>query len=479
MAFNRWIVLASACLLAIAYGCGTLWGLYSPYLKDTLSLSQQQLDLALTLYIFGAGVLSIATGVFYDKFGARPTLLLGGIFTVFPFVWYYLQCNGFIKNIPGITVSVSVVEGLGVDAIYMAFFGSSLANFPSAKARISGILYAIDGLSTAFFSMVDQFFFKNNVEGFFLFIIFFVTVSVVIGLVFTGTSKAAEQPKYVNLNEANGGAPMWAHYDDDLVTGKPVPKFGMLNKSVRFDAMGAPLAQKSLSVLAILPELNSIQMIRTIDFWVFAFVLLHFQGVADLLFYQMGTIVDSELGKPPDDKNPTNLYLTVWSVISCVSTILTGFASDIMKSQISYPLWFIPSLLLCAAGYSVLYTVGSIGMMMATGLVGFGNGIGWAVLPTIVCDVWGFKNFGSNMAVLGLFPALGGFIYSNLITGFFYRRYSTDGGNNCDGSKCFQWTFGISALSCAASLAFIVFLWWRTRRLYKTLGKIDRQVDLH
>ena len=70
---GRWWVLAATTFLELLAGLGFTFSLYSARLKDTLELSQSQLQGLGTAMLCG-GLFGIFPGILYDKLYQRPRL---------------------------------------------------------------------------------------------------------------------------------------------------------------------------------------------------------------------------------------------------------------------------------------------------------------------------------------------------------------------------------------------------------------------
>ena len=80
----------------------------------------------------------------------------------------------------------------------------------------------------------------------------------------------------------------------------------------------------------------------------------------------------------------------------------------------------------------------------------------WA-MPTLVMELFGSKHFGANRGIVGLSPAIGGYLLSTKVAGRVYAAAAADGVECAAGGACFRNAWGINlacatiaALACAA-----------------------------
>ena len=75
-------------------------------------------------------------------------------------------------------------------------------------------------------------------------------------------------------------------------------------------------------------------------------------------------------------------------------------------------------------------------------------------MPTLVMDLFGGKHFGANRGIVGLSPAIGGYLLSTKLAGAVYARSAHDGLECVEQGACYRdaWiaNFFVSALATAA-----------------------------
>jgi len=109
-------------------------------------------------------------------------------------------------------------------------------------------------------------------------------------------------------------------------------------------------------------------------------------------------------------------------------------------------------------------------------LTGLGYGGSWALIPTIISELFGPEYFGSNFGVVGLAPALGSFVFSTVLSSRLYNLHLTEQqikeGVPCMGKQCFQGSFFITFFIALTGLISGYIFVRRTRSFY--FGVRDR-----
>jgi len=465
----RWATFLAGSLLVMACASGTLWGVYSPYLKDRLHFSQSELNGAVTANLVGGGILSFLVGMFYDKFGPRATIALGSVMLWTPLGYYLWETQDPSKASVAVTIIVTGFSGIGLGALFTSSIGPSLSNYPKSKGLVSAIISSLFNISVGIFSQINEWVFLNNITHLWILLMSYLTFASIFGFIFTNIlqeddvrqSFAHEDYDPIKIVSVKNGS---VHHSREVSERQSLIKYPSDDEEERelLSQPGVPSQNDIEWMEKQLPNLNSLQILATGQFWSLALAFLVFQGCSNLILYEMGAIVSSEGGA----KRDTNTYVTVYSVVTCVSTIVSGIISDRVRHRFYPPGFFSISLVTCGLGYALLYVKGFHLLAYATGFIAVSNGMAWAVLPSIISDMWGFAHFGSNMAVAGIAAAVGSYILPNVVAGHFYNKHSTDGGLTCYGPECFRNTWIICVAFSIVGLFGSLALYWFTRRVY-------------
>lgn len=128
--------------------------------------------------------------------------------------------------------------------------------------------------------------------------------------------------------------------------------------------------------------------------------------------------------------------------------------------------FLLPCALLAASGFLLLASPLPLhhpndggALLTASGLVGFGYGGAFALMPIVISVVWGVSNFGTNWGIVAMVPAAGASFWG-LVYSAGYQNALDKTSEQCHGWRC----FGYWALGCAGSLCAAVVVWavaWR------------------
>lgn len=101
-------------------------------------------------------------------------------------------------------------------------------------------------------------------------------------------------------------------------------------------------------------------------------------------------------------------------------------------------------------------------------VVGIAYGGVYSIFPNIILSMFGNKNFGTNMAAIGISTSGSTIIMASLVAGLMYESYANMDGY-CLGSLCYGLTFFLNFGLCACSALLSLML---TKRLHRPLVNI-------
>ncbi|KAF4717677.1 hypothetical protein FOZ62_029495, partial [Perkinsus olseni] len=161
-----WATAAASLPLMIVCGSVYTFGLYSEQLKLALDLTQSQLTYLSLAFNAGNG-LSVFGGLFCDKYGPRPTILIGSVLIAGGYILVWLPSRlGIWTPLPPILCFLCVGQGVGwMDT---ALVSSNTKNFPWHRGKVVGIVKAFYGLSASFLVCVTATFLSSNSLDFLL-----------------------------------------------------------------------------------------------------------------------------------------------------------------------------------------------------------------------------------------------------------------------------------------------------------------------
>ena len=161
---SKWLTLLLSQLVMVSSGALYCFPLYSQTMKERLNLTQEQLTFIGTCGNFGA-FFSVLGGMYFDRFGSKATLFLGGTCKVIGFGMTTMILRGIIFPQTVFFSSVAAyIMGTGCSTSLTAALGANYANFTdkTQHGRLVGLIMAFFGLSSGVFSIVFDVFFTNT-----------------------------------------------------------------------------------------------------------------------------------------------------------------------------------------------------------------------------------------------------------------------------------------------------------------------------
>ena len=166
---NAWTVLAAAVVVQACAGLTYSFAVYSDALRVVYP-RQRDVDLLGSFKDFGA-YFGVAGGVLYDAYGPSVTLVVGALLHALGYVGVYATVTrrwpGFRARPPlWRTAGIIAVASNGNSLFDTAALCASMANFPTRKGLVSGVLKAYLGLSSAIFGQLyDAFIVPERENG--------------------------------------------------------------------------------------------------------------------------------------------------------------------------------------------------------------------------------------------------------------------------------------------------------------------------
>ena len=114
----------------------------------------------------------------------------------------------------------------------------------------------------------------------------------------------------------------------------------------------------------------------------------------------------------------------------------------------------------------------TLGLSLGVWLIGWAFGSLFWALPTLVMETFGPKYFGTNRGIVGLSPAMGGYVLSTVVAGRVYGANAERGSECRLGGSCYRTAFATNALMTAAATGLCAYLANRRR-----LGLLDGFAD--
>jgi len=252
----------------------------------------------------------------------------------------------------------------------------------------------------------------------------------------------------------------------------PVPSEIVEKENIEHQA----LIEKSISIqerkVGQGRSLNPFQLFANVEFLALLYSFLCITGPGLMVINNIGTVSQSLGG----DASSENNLVIVLSVANFSGRFIFGSLSDFFSQKLSRGFFVMVTSFVMACTH--LYLTFATQAMLYGGVIltGLGYGGSWALIPTIISELFGEEYFGSNFGVVGLAPALGSFVFSTVLASKLYNNHLTDqqirDGVPCMGNQCFQETFFITfGIAVTGLISGYIFV-RRTRSFY--FGVQDR-----
>ncbi|CAI0399155.1 unnamed protein product [Linum tenue] len=213
-----------------------------------------------------------------------------------------------------------------------------------------------------------------------------------------------------------------------------------------------------------LPELNLLQAISTVDFWILFLAMACGMGSGLATVNNMGQ-VGQALGYPSLE---TNTLVSLWSIWNFLGRFGGGYVSDyfLHKGGCARPIFMAITLLGMSMGHGVIASGFRGALYAGSVLLGVCYGSQWSLMPSIASEIFGVEHMGTIFNTITIACPVGTYIFSVRVIGFIYDKEASGKGNLCTGTHCFMMSFVI--MSCATFLGSLAALglFLRTRMFY-------------
>jgi OFA family oxalate/formate antiporter-like MFS transporter len=343
---NRWIILAACVAANLCIGSAYAWSVFQNPLIEEFGFTTSQANLAYTISLFLVPFAMILSGKLQARFGARKTIVMGGIiFGAGVFL------TGFITGIIALYLTYGLLGGVGIGIVYGCTIPNAVKWFPDKRGLSGGIIAGGFGCGSVLFAplAVNLINSLNILATFRIMGIVYVVV-IVLTTLFITAAPENYKPK--------GWTP-------------PAPVAG--NTAVNF---------------------TTIEMLKKAKFWVL-WLIYTIGCIAGLMIIGHASPIGQErIGITPEMAAVVIVFL---AISNTAGRMLWGAISDFIGRYRTLILMFILTagmlLLLNAAGSYWLFVVSVMGIA-----VSFGGFVG--VFPSITADNFGALHLGINYGAM-------------------------------------------------------------------------------
>lgn len=182
-----------------------------------------------------------------------------------------------------------------------------------------------------------------------------------------------------------------------------------------------------------------------------------------------------------DSSSSQVAFVSMFSVSNATGRLFFGCASEqLLHTRGTRRPTFLVALSLMLAIFSGCMAIANIPAMYPLAVFGgvaFGGQ--WAVIPSVVADLFGITHFASTYAVIQIAPAAGNFLLGTMLVGTVYeaakKHSATPDNRYCLGSACYATTWLIILGLNLVSLLGSVVLMLRSTVMYQRIHERVKQ----
>jgi MFS family permease len=535
---SKWLTLVLCEAVMLSSGTLYLFPIYSPTLKRTLDLTQEELNFVGSAAHFGA-FFSVLGGLFFDNFGTRATLALGGSLKLSGLGMMYGVIAGFLPRDHHFAAFCAWVFGTGCSTSLTAALGANYATFKdrTVHGRLVGLLLSFFGLSSGILSLLYDVFFTDP-TSFVMFLAIFaggvdLAASSVVGApkhlalppeetlgVLAGSGASSSHPPVFStrafstraffapagaetklargqvacaaaaaataatavLLAASGSSPLTASIclvgllwmvgaqAHTLLVGSGRLTYRRQDME-SVDASGGEDAKSDSNRLGV-RAVGPVGLLMSFDFYLLFLSLLFSLGAGITVVNNLSQMVSAYPRLAGETSGGFSHGLI--KLLACANTlgrIAGGSCSDSLSKSGSYTraeftTWCVG---LMGCGMFVLMCVPDAKgtrFFLTSGVAVVGAAFGslfWA-MPTLTMELFGSRRFGANRGVVGLSPALGGYLLSTKVAGRVYEAAAANGAECVAGGACYKNAWTVNFLLCLVAVALCALLARRDRK---------------
>jgi nitrate/nitrite transporter NarK len=527
--FSAWVSLFAGFILEFLAGTVYLFGTYAGDLKSLFGCSQKEIQLIGTFLNAGTWA-GVAGGLVLDKIGPRTTAIGGSLLMFLGYFGLFLAAQQIAfstLNFFPLWCFFAFVAGQGGSFFVALGLKANLGNFsPSERGQVVGALQAYFGVSAGVCSLIQATFFVDRVPELLLFLALFTSITG--GLVGLFVNPIASVPWAIEALRRH----FWFRIRFAYGVGISIAVFilivAILKQTITFpkDAfiacsvvavvmcssiMFLPIGAGALArwntfqsqeadeiktsddssplVSSSLPQPLTGHSVRevllSVDFYLLFFIFMICAGTSIAFVNNIFSIVMSNsfsisvthspiMEADLPNKAMAGTFVSLFSSFNTLGRMGFGYISD-RFTKYPRPFWLVISsvvLLLCQASLCISNLSGMFFLVIVMGSA-YGGVFG--LMPSIIADRFGERNFGINYGMVAIAPALGSLFFSTLTAGGLADKFSfmhgitiigadNESSIQCIGPECFLYSF-ITFVSCLSlCLAASLVLWRRSSK---------------
>ncbi|KAG6001404.1 hypothetical protein E4U21_004396 [Claviceps maximensis] len=500
-------IIASVAATVISLACGTnyVYSAWAPQFAEKLKLSATQSNMIGQAGNLGMYSLGVPVGIFVDRRGPRPFVLIGALLLVAGYFPLHTAYNHGVFDSGSIAALCffSFLTGLGSCMAFAAAVKTSALNWPFHRGTATAFPLAAFGLSAFFFSSLGALFFPGD-PGAFLQLLSYGTFGLIFaGFFFLGVypqpsyraignpddrlpsssnpSRTSQEcsPSIVYHPAAEPGTSSIASVatptPSTLIHAEPTSGDAHISNQAVDEAsslMPSTVSEHMVDVEATNVDtdrsrridVRGLELLCNQSFWLLFTIMAILSGVGLMNINNIGNDVNV-LWKHHDESvtedfliHQQQMHVSILSLCSFGGRLLSGVGSDyLVRSLSASRLWclLVASSIFLVSQSCALIIKDPHFLGLVSGLSGLGYGFLFGVFPSLVTEAFGIRGLSQNWGFMTLAPV----ISSNIFNSFYgavldsHSVVDRSGERSCHvGLECYRDAYWATFFACCTGI---------------------------
>lgn len=233
---------------------------------------------------------------------------------------------------------------------------------------------------------------------------------------------------------------------------------------VRQDSAGCEMESKDNRTLQAEENVNLLQAMHTIDFWLLFLAMACGMG-SGLATVNNISQIGGSLGYT---RFEISTLVSLWSIWNFLGRFGAGYISDYFLHTRGWarPFFMVITQATMSIGHLVIASGFPGALYAGSVLVGVCYGSQWSLMPTITSEIFGVLHMGTIFNTITIANPVGSYIFSVSVIGYIYDKEASAEGKACTGTRCFMLSFVIMASATLLGSLAAMGLYFRTKSFY-------------
>ncbi|KAG5983337.1 hypothetical protein E4U55_000209 [Claviceps digitariae] len=502
-------LVASVAATVISLACGTnyVYSAWAPQFAEKLKLSATQSNMIGQAGNLGMYSLGVPVGMFVDRRGPRPFVLIGAMLLVAGYFPLHMAYDDGASGSVAALCFFSFLTGLGSCMSFAAAVKTSALNWPRHRGTATAFPLAAFGLSAFFFSSLGALLFPGDPSAFLKLLSYGTFTLIFAGFFFLGVYP---QPKYHVVANPDGclpspsnrlrtsqdcSQPLEYHPDAEpgtssiasvatpslssLIHSEPISGDAHISHDITDEAsslISSPVSEHMADAEANnvdtdeshRVDIRGLKLLCNQSFWLLFTIMAILSGVGLMTINNIGNDVNA-LWKHRDRSvtedflvHQQQMHVSILSLCSFGGRLLSGVGSDFLaRSLHASRIWclLIASCIFLVSQVCALVINNPHFLGLVSGLSGLGYGFLFGVFPSLVTEAFGIRGLSQNWGFMTLAPV----ISSNIFNSFYgavldsHSVFDRDGERSCHlGLECYRAAYWVTFFACSTGILIVL-----------------------